>query len=269
MPKLAILFWFYKKPLICKNRLAILKKYNPDLKIYGLFGGNPNEAAKYKNVLGKYLDDLYVFPSDDSGWKWINGDLMILDWYKKRGENLSWESLAVVQWDMLVLTDLKNIFRKIKRGQMYLSGLRTLTGNLEKRWSWTRPNGKYRKDYLAFLKYVQSTYGLKNRLSCCLFIFQIFPKSFLEKFRTTRNSRLGFLEYKIPTYAKIFKIPMFKFKKDLGCQWFNKKLPKGYFPLNADSIEISKTYIRSEMKKKNGFRMFHPFEKIWNDSRKG
>ena len=264
MPKLAILFWFYREPLICKNRLAILKKYNPDLKIYGLFGGNPDESAKYTSILGKYLDDFYVFHSDDSSWKWLNGDLMILDWYKKRGKNLSWESLAVIQWDMLVLADLKNIFKKIKKGQMYLSGLRTLTGDLEKRWLWTRPSGKYRKDYLAFLKYIQSAYGLKNRLLCCLFIFQIFPRSFLEKFSATRNSRLGFLEYKIPTYAKILKTTMFK--KNLGCQWFIEKLPKGSFPLNADSADISKTYILSELKKENGFRMFHPFNKIWNDS---
>lgn len=266
MPKLAILFWFYKKPLICKNRLAILKKYNPDLKIYGLFGGDPDEADRYKGILGKYLDDFYFFPSDDSRWKWLNGDLMILNWYKKRGKNFPWESLAIIQWDMLVLADLKNIFGKIKKGQMYLSGLRTLTSGLEKKWSWTRPNGKYRKDYLAFLKYIQSAYGLKNRLPCCLFIFQIFPRSFLEKFSAVRNNRLGFLEYKIPTYTKIFEIPMFK--KDLGCQWFNEKLPKDSFPLNADSINISETYIRSELKKKNGFRMFHPFNKIWNDPRK-
>ena len=40
MPRLAILFWFYKKPFVCRNHLLILKKYNPDLKIYGLYGGD-------------------------------------------------------------------------------------------------------------------------------------------------------------------------------------------------------------------------------------
>ena len=33
---LAILFWFYKEPEVCENRLQLLKKYNPDLKILGL-----------------------------------------------------------------------------------------------------------------------------------------------------------------------------------------------------------------------------------------
>ena len=47
--ELAILFWFYKEPEICLNRLKILKKYNPDLKIFGLFGGDIKEEKNYND----------------------------------------------------------------------------------------------------------------------------------------------------------------------------------------------------------------------------
>src|SRR3989338_3624133 len=109
--KLSVLFWFYKEPEVCENRLQILKKHNPDLKIFGLYGGKISKAGEYQDKLGKYLDDFYIFTANtDENWKWINGDLMILDWYEKKGRNLEWDSVTVVQWDMLVLDSLKNIF---------------------------------------------------------------------------------------------------------------------------------------------------------------
>jgi len=38
--KLAVLFWFYKEPEICHNRLEILRQHNPTVPIYGLYGGD-------------------------------------------------------------------------------------------------------------------------------------------------------------------------------------------------------------------------------------
>ena len=101
-PNIAVVFWFYKEPEICINRLKLIKKYNPKIKIFGLFGGNQNEESLYNEKLGGYLDDFYTHPSANSDWKWIHGDLMLLDWYKDRGQKLKWDSVVIVQWDMLV-----------------------------------------------------------------------------------------------------------------------------------------------------------------------
>src|SRR3989344_3933541 len=117
--KLAILFWFYKEQEICENRLKLLRKYNPEMKIFGLYGGQTSEAGKYQNRLGEYLDDFYKFTSGkDEEWKWLNGDLMILDWYEKRGRNLDWGSVAIIQWDTLVLDSLSKQFQGIKKNQI-------------------------------------------------------------------------------------------------------------------------------------------------------
>jgi len=258
MKNLAILFWFYKKPAICKNRLEILRKHNPDMKIYGLFGGQQSEAKKFKQYLGEYLDDFYVSPSKDSRWKWINGDLMILDWYKKRGKKMDWDSIAVVQWDALVFVSLRKYFGNIKKGQILLSGLKVLDKATEMRWHWTRPDKKERKNYLNFLEYIRKKYGYAGKPLSCLFIFQIFPRIFFEKYLMVKNRAVGMLEYKVPIYANIFKIKFFK--KDIGVWWFQKKSKK---PLNAETLEISKNYIESELKKKNGWRIFHPYFKKW------
>ncbi|MBA4320186.1 MAG: hypothetical protein C0412_17445, partial [Flavobacterium sp.] len=207
----------------------------------------------------KYLDDFYAFNlNKDSNWKWINGDLMILDWYDKRGRNLSWDSVVVVQWDMLIFDSLLNQFSKIKKDQIYLSGLRKLDAEIENKWDWTRPDKKERQNYLNFLEYVKINYGYVDQPSLCsLFIFQIFPRIFFKKYLRVKNKEVGMLEYKIPIYAKIFNISFFK--KNIGVWWFSDE-PK---PLNARSKEISKDYIQQELAKKNGWRIFHPYYKIW------
>lgn len=259
--KLAILFWFYKEPEICENRLKLIKKFNPDLKIFGLFGGMVEEADMYKEKLGQYLDDFYISPSNDPDWKWIHGDLMILDWFEKSGHDLAWDSIAVVQWDMLVLDSLLRCLEGIKEGEILLSGSRTLDEFIEDRWNWTREGSVERENYLHFINYVKQHYEYSEPLVCCLFIFTVFPRTFFEKYLTVANREIGMLEYKIPTYAKIFNIPMNE--KNLGVWWFDEKAKRGETPMNARGVEIGEGLIQAELQKKNGFRIFHPYFKIW------
>lgn len=259
--KLAILFWFYKEPEICENRLQLLKKNNPDLKIYGLFGGEKNESDKYKKLLGNYLDDFYVSPFENNRWKWINGDLMILDWFQKKGTDLEWDSIAIVQWDVLVFNSIKKQFEEIKKDEIYLSGTRILDKEIENRWDWTRPGGKEMNNYIQFLKYIRKNFGYKSDVFCCKFIFQIFPRLFFEKYLTVKDKEIGMLEYKIPLYAKIFNIPFFE--KDIGVWWFDTKRIIKNNPLNAGRKEINQLFIEAELKKKNGFRLFHPYFRKW------
>lgn len=258
---IAILFWFYKEPEICENRLQILKKHNPGLKIYGLYGGEVNEAEKYKDHLGKYLNDFYVSSCEDSDWKWINGDLMILDWFEKRGINLEWDSVAVVQWDMLVFDSIQSQFSNIKKDEIYLSGKRELDEKIENTWNWTMPEGEERKKYLEFLEYIKSSYNYEGEKLCCLFIFQIMPRIFFEKYLTVKDREVGMLEYKIPMYAKIFGIPFYE--KDLGVYWSDLEGKLEEKPLNAWPVEIPKSFVESEINKENGFRIFHPFFEKW------
>ncbi len=80
-PQLAILFWFYLELELCLNRLQLLRAFNRSAKIYGLYGGPPADADKYRVLLEPLLDDFYCSPSKDKHWKWLHGDLMNLEWY--------------------------------------------------------------------------------------------------------------------------------------------------------------------------------------------
>lgn len=257
--KLAILFWFYKSPVVCENHLRLLRKYNRDIKIYGLYGGERKKMDLYKKRFGKYLNNFYCSPPRSTHWKWIHGDLMIRDWYKKCGRRLDWDSVVVIQWDMLVFESIKKLFSGIKEGEIFFSGLRKLDSTLEERWTWTKPK-KGRWNYLKFKRHIKSNYGYgKRTLPCCLFIMEIFPRTFLNKYLAVKNPGVGMLEYKVPTYAEIFRIPVYK--KDMGVWWCDES-SQGR-ALTACCNEINTGFIKSELKKKNGWRAFHPYFKVW------
>jgi len=229
-----------------------------------LYGGDKKDVSKYKFKLGEYLDNFYIttLHNKPKKYKWIHGDLMILDWYQNRGINLEgWDSVAVVQWDALILGNIKTQLPGLKRGEIFISGVRILDNYIEEKWSWTKKGSKERKNYQNFREYVKKEYDYSNKLLCSLFIFQVFPKEFFDKWMTVEDRGVGMLEYKIPTYAKIFGIPIYK--HDLGVWWFNEKVKRGEAPLNAREVEISQKLIKSELKKEDGFRIFHPYFKEW------
>lgn len=59
--KFAILFQFFKDIDVCRNRLKLLKKFNPDIPIYGLFGGEASQADKFRQALGAEMEDFFCF----------------------------------------------------------------------------------------------------------------------------------------------------------------------------------------------------------------
>jgi hypothetical protein len=210
--QLAVLFWFYKEPEICENRLKLIKKHNPNIRIFGLYGGSKKDEARYKKKLGKYLDSFYTssYSNKSKDWKWIHGDLMILEWYMNKGRRLKWDSVAVVQWDMLVLGPIKKQFPGIKTNELFLSGYRTLNDDIEKKWNWTDVRiPKNRKNYLEFKDYVKENYGYNKKLKICLFILEVIPRDFFKKWQLMPSKELGMLEYSVPTHADILKQPMY------------------------------------------------------------
>jgi hypothetical protein len=261
-PKLAVLFWFYKEPDICDNRLKLLRKYNPDIPIYGLYGGDPQEAGKYRQLLERYLDDFYVFGQKrDSKWKWLHGDLMITDWYSGRGHQLSWDTIVVVQWDTLVYGPIGKVFSMLQRDQVLLSGLRAID-EVERQWSWTSPDyPKRRAEYLRFLRHVQERFAFDSRPLCCLFVVVCLSKSFLERYSRVQQPELGFLEYRVPIYAQVFGTP---FCTDHPFEpWWDDIDPyRRGLPLMAWKRRVYRRTVLGHLLNPWGARVFHPYREL-------
>jgi len=251
-PPLAALFWFYKQADVCADHLALFRRHNEGLTVYGLFGGPPAEAAAFEATLGPQLDDFYVAPPADPHWKWINGDLVLLDWYERRGRSLAWEQVAIVQWDMLVLGSLRDQFPGMQPGQMALPHLRRLDEAQEGAWYWT---SVHRGDYLQFRRHLHESRGYDRRPLACGFMFGVIPRAFFEHYGAVTEKEIGMLEYRVPTYAEIFGIPFYD--KDFGVGT----------AMNAVNQQIGADFIRAELARPGGWRLFHPYYEPWNDPR--
>ena len=200
----AILFWCYKDPLLCQNRLRLLRRHNPDVPCYGLFGGPRDQVAAFRTALGPLLDDFWAYPGDEEPtWKYRNGDIVLQSWFDDRGTTLLWDTVFVAQWDMVLLTSIEDLLPPMGRDDMLLSGLRPMQ-EVEAWWHWTR--GHHGGEYREFMEKIQAQFGAVPEPQCCQFIGVVAPRRFFERYAEVAHDELGFLEYKIPVYAQVFGI---------------------------------------------------------------
>ncbi|MDX2230095.1 MAG: hypothetical protein NW220_10680 [Leptolyngbyaceae cyanobacterium bins.349] len=278
--KLAILFWFYKESEVCQNRLEILRRHNPTTPIYGLYGGDLARVDHYKSVLSPYLDDFYVFSeAKDAYWKWVQGDLMITQWFRDRGHELEWDTIIIVQWDMLVFGPVEQLFATLQPEQILLSGLRPIA-EVEAEWQWTSPRVRDRREqYLEFCQHIRKTYDYQQDPLGCLFIVIALPRNFLKQYAQVPEPELGFLEYRIPMYAQILGTPfctehpyrawwvdadpLFWAKNPLRRVINSVVLKFNPNPLNPAKREISLIAIGRHLLTHNGARIFHPYEQLF------
>jgi hypothetical protein len=203
--RLALLFWFYKDLLVCQNRLRLWRRLNPDVPIYGLYGGPVEQGARFAEGLECFLDDFWAFPpGKDPRWKWRNGDLVLREWFVDRGKCLEWDTVFVAQWDLVAVRPLRAVLPAMQEGEMLLSGLRPIH-EVETWWRWTQ--GDHRAEYLAFMDSVRDRFGELHDPPCCQFIGIVAPRSFLSLYGGGEPSELGFLEYKVPVLARAWGIP--------------------------------------------------------------
>ena len=260
--KLAILFWFYKDASLCLNRLQVLRKYNPDTPIFGLYGGDINQAEEFRGALKPYLDDFYAYSKDkDAQWKWRNGDLMIAQWQRDRGKDLAWDTLVIAQWDMLIIGAVEKLFPSLKQDEVLLSGLRPVK-EVENWWWWLRQNSVERQEYFEFMETIKATHPYHDEPLCCEFIVACLSKKFLDKYAQMPDAELGFLEYKLPIYAQIFGIPFctaHPYKPWWADDPATRSLPLRAKILNADVYQVPLRMVFIHLLSRSGARIFHPY----------
>lgn len=261
--QLCILFWFYKDFGLCAERLASLRRLNPGVPIYGLYGGPPAGAEEACAPLRDRLDDLYAFPeARDGHWKWLNGDRVLAAWMRDRGAELAWDTLVLVQWDMLVAAPVRELFGGLRQGEAFFSGFRPMA-EVSHWWGWAKGHDPEKAGMLgAFQALLRGEYGYGGPLWCCLFIVVCLPREFLSRYAAAGPPEPGFLEYKMPTLAKLWGAPV---RTDLGFEpWWaadpsTREAPTSARVLNAVGEEVSLETIQAELGRPGGARVFHPY----------
>jgi hypothetical protein len=270
-PRLAILFWFYDRPEICLNRLGLLRALNPRTPIFGLYGGPPARAAEFSRVLAGGLDDFHAYAAERSSeWKWTNGDLMIAEWFRRRGTALDWDTIVIVQWDMLMLEPVDRLFARLRKDEIFLSSTRPV-GEIEHAWHWVKASNRgLRQRYVEFLQHVGRLAAVPPTPLACLFVVVCLPRIFLERYASIADPELGFVEYRVPTYAALFGVP---FSKALD---FDAWLPgvagsaaghrKYLLPVRR-LIPLPEIYL--QRCKRHGAAIFHPYDRVFRPGLRG
>lgn len=267
-PRLAILFWYYKEPDICVDRVRLLRRLNPGIRIYGLYGGNLADFAAYQTALAPWLDHNWMFQGDlDAQWKWRHRDRLISLWYLDQGQHCDWDTLIVMQWDMLALAPVSEIFGALGHDQIYLPGYRRLD-EIESKFYWTRPETEVYEDYLQFKTWIKAHYGFEGDMTACQFMTAALPRSFLDRYATMPQPELGFFEYKIPTCATLFGTQHHDLP-NIYMHWFDSKSKERRRTLTTDKQDIPAATIAAETLTIGGARLFHPVTYAFPSSRAG
>jgi len=270
--KLATLFWCYKEPALCADRVRLLREQDPETPIYVLYGGEPEDAPRFRELFGGEVDDFYVFDeahpegAEDSNtvfragkhWKYLFGDLLIAAWYRDRGRELEWDTVVVVQWDMLVYGRLRDVFACLGEGEALFSGLRPIA-EVEDHWTWVAPsNPRERKKYEAFLAHVRERYGFEGEPEGYVAVVTCLPRVFLEQFARIERPELGFLEYRLPIYARAFGVAICR-DHPFRPWWGAVEPYSARHTLRARPDEISALTILRNLRRSDGARVFHPY----------
>ena len=253
----------------------MIRKNNPSISIFVLFGGAGGQSQVFAEALHGLYDDFWVFDGEPPAaahdtldgafrggneWKWYYGDLLLLEWYKKRGTALVWDTVFVVQWDMLVYGRIDGMFPGLKKDQTLFSGLRPVS-EVEQAWDWTSPlKPNFRKSYLEFLEYTKTQFGRTTPPMCCLAIVMALPRIFFERFAAVPHPEIGFIEYKLPTYADLFQIETCR-PSNLDVWWDDLEPHSWRGTLHAGPIEIEPLTMVLERMRPRGKRIFHPYLK--------
>lgn len=257
-----VLFCFYNHFDVCAHRLCSLRRLNRRVRVYGLYGGPLSQQEEAKSYLVPWLDDFYSFPEErDSKWKWINFDCIIARWYRDRGRKLEWETVFIQQWDMLVIAPLQTLFPNLRPGEIFLSGYRPVK-EIDDWWPWVkREKAIGKQEYEAFKEYIAETFGYRGEVLACLFIVACLPREFLDCYARRGPPEIGFLEYRLPTMAKIFGTAVCQ--DDRHRPWWASDPATQHAPaqertLNAVGAVVPLSVVVGEASSRTGKRIFHP-----------
>lgn len=247
MMKTAVLFLFYKSPAICRLKLAHIRKINPKLEIYGLFGGELGTQEFFESVR-LMLDDYWTHPEESSYWKYVNTDSMVADWFLDRGKNLTWDSIFIFEWDLFMTSTIESLARIGKDSEFLLYHEQQPIENLiRKKWYWVHRQ-EQRSELASFQRELIKKFGKHVEVIGHEAIFYTFSRSFLEESAKLLSNMPGMIEYRLPTVAAA-----------LGYKLIQPNFPSHWAKFNrCNKQEVVASEIDAEMANPNGCRCFHP-----------
>jgi hypothetical protein len=196
-----ILFRFHDHPERARERIAILRYFNPDMVIHALFSGKPEAFAEAQAAIQDLVGTTWRYPAARSiGWMWLHGDLVVKAWHRSVGTRLDFDFIYVHEYDLLFAAPLPEIYPGIDDRTVALTGCVPLTPEFERSWQWTaRTSDRLR--FFAFCQYLQTHFGLERPPAVCFGPGPLLPRTFLDAWCPTQDIDLVHEEICYPAYA--------------------------------------------------------------------
>ncbi|MGW3093116.1 hypothetical protein ACWDCC_06665 [Streptomyces sp. NPDC001102] len=249
----AVVFRFHRDPLVARARVRLLRRLNPGVPVYGLFGGAGGvRGAAFRLAGGPLLGLDALYTSRHSGaWNWKNGDLVLLDWYRDVGRRLSFDVLHLVEWDLLLADSLERIYAGVPPDAVGLTAW-TPQSDVGDDWRWLggrEEAGEWRR----LLTRARTDFGYDGTPYACLGIGPCFPRAFLDDYAAADPPDLGNDELRYPLFAQLLGYSVV----DTGFRrgWHSPGEDR-YF--NATGQNISPGVVAAELASPEGRRAFHP-----------
>ena len=250
--KRIVLYRYYHKFGNNKEQLKFIKYLNPDIDIYGLYGGPEEQFEEATALLKDELVHNFYIRGKDTDWKWKSSDMTFQLWYNSFGHTVDFDVMHAIEWDLLYFEPIDTLFAHVGENSVALTALIPIK-KIQDKWYWTK-HPPCREEWMQLMEHFRQIYNYDQEPYGMLGPGESYPRSFLEKIKDTEIPYIAVDELRIPMYAQVFGLKMEDthfFKK-----WLSKKEFK-YF--NANAIDVELKTIEKQLKKKKGRRVFHPF----------
>lgn len=204
--KRIILFRFHDFFGICNYKLRILTALNPNVPIYGLYGGTDELLDSQYELVKPFFKHIYTIQNMSPEQKWKNSDLTIAQWHTHIGHTLDFDWLHICEWDLLLLAPLDILYKNTPQGALCLTALRPLK-TIEKTWWWTN-EPTMAAQWKVLLEHVGQKYLYKQTPYCCKGPGMTLPRGFLDLYSKMDIPDLSNDELRLPLYAQVLNFPM-------------------------------------------------------------
>jgi len=254
--KRIVLFRFHKNFTVCENRLRLLRRYNPGIEIFGLYGGAERGFQRAQRQLSPHMDGLYCISGKSEQWKWKNSDLAVRLWYTDCGSRITFDILHVIEWDLLLFESLQKLCQNIPGDGVGLTDLTELR-YIEKTWAPWTVEEPHRTEWTRLQDYVRHEFNYNQEPYAGSPCGAVLPRTFLEKYRDISVPELCHDELRLPLFSQILGFRLYDtgfYGEESFFSW-DKEIP-------AAAIEV-------ELLKPLGRRVFHPYCGVFSLDEKG
>jgi hypothetical protein len=248
MSSFHILFRFHQSFDVCVQNVKLLRQMNPGVSIHGLYGGAGGVESLAENLTALF-NSVYALPFEDPQYNWQHGDICIRWWYKERGNLFDFKHLCVVEWDMLFLRPLAEIYGGFAQAANYVAISGDYKKLLDEGWPWFQGRMQKAFDKLCELISKEKQINVKA-LSFGIFGGVVLSRDFLNHFSQKPVPSYCNDEVRLSLYSALYDIPL------IDCGFLTDKRNK----VNDEERSFTKPDILVTLAR--GGKVIHPVRSI-------